>query len=72
VLKICQTQHPALAEDTLVNALVGSAPQDLSAAVKAGAITKTQAEAALQAQRTEIIAMLTSNRPRMKLAAAGK
>jgi predicted RNA-binding protein associated with RNAse of E/G family len=52
--------------------LIGSARQDLAAAVKAGAITGTQADAALQAQRTQIIAMLTSNRPLLKVAAAGK
>jgi predicted RNA-binding protein associated with RNAse of E/G family len=52
--------------------LVGTAAQDLAAAVHAGAITRTQADAALKAQRTRIIAMLTSNRPLLKAAAAGK
>jgi hypothetical protein len=72
VLKTCQTQHPGLTEQALVNALIGSARQDLAAAVKAGAITRTQADAALQAQRAQIVAMLTSNRPLVKAAAAGK
>jgi hypothetical protein len=72
VLDVCQTKHPGLTEDALVNALVGSAQQDLAAAVKADAITPTQADAALRAQRAQIIAMLTSNRPLMKVAGQGK
>jgi hypothetical protein len=72
LLDACHRQHPGLTEDALVNALVGNAPQDLAAAVKAGAITRSQADAALGAQRTQVIAMLTSNRPLLKVAAAGK
>jgi hypothetical protein len=72
VLDVCHTKHPGLTEDALVNALVGSAQQDLTAAVKAGAITRTQADGALQAQRAQIIAMLTTNRPLMKVAGQGK
>jgi hypothetical protein len=72
VLDACQTKHPRLTEDALVNALAGSAQQDLAAAVKAGAITRTQADAALLAQRTQIIAMLTASRPLLKAAAPGK
>jgi hypothetical protein len=72
VLNACQTKHPGLTEDALVNALVGSAQQDLTAAVKSGAITRTQADAALRVQRAQIIAMLTSKRPLMKTAGQGK
>jgi hypothetical protein len=71
VLSVCQTQHPGLTEDALVNALIGSAPRDLNAAVKAGAITTSQAHAALQAQRRQIMTMLMSPRPLVK-APAGK
>jgi hypothetical protein len=72
VLDACHTKHPGLTKDALVNALIGTAAQDLAAAVRAGAITRTQADAALQAQRTQIIAMLTSNRPLVNAAAPGK
>jgi hypothetical protein len=72
LLKTCQAQQPGLTEDALVNGLIGTAAQDLAAAVKAGAITRTQADAALHAQRTQIIAMLTSSRPLVKVAMPGK
>jgi hypothetical protein len=72
LLDACHTKYPGLTKDALVNALIGTAAQDLAAAVRAGAITRTQADAALQAQRTQIIAMLTSNRPLVNAAAAGK
>jgi hypothetical protein len=63
LLDICRATNPALTENTLINALIGSAPQDLAAAVAAQAITRGQAEAALQAQRSQIVAMLTSTNP---------
>jgi hypothetical protein len=72
LLATCQTGHPGLTKNVLVAALVGSAPQDLAAAVQAGAINRPQAEAALQLQRTQIIQMLTSKRPLMKIAAPAK
>jgi hypothetical protein len=72
LLDACQTQRPELTKDALMNALIGTAPQDLAAAVQAGAITRAEATAALQAQRTQIIAMLMSSRPQIKVAASGK
>jgi hypothetical protein len=72
LLEACQAQHPGLSEDTLVSALAGTAAQDLAVAVKASAITPAQAEAALQAQRAQIIAMVTSDRPLVKVPALGK
>jgi hypothetical protein len=72
LLDTCKTHRPGLTEDALVNALIGTAAQDMAAAVKAGAITRAQADAALRAQRTRIIKMLTINRPLLKLSARGK
>jgi hypothetical protein len=72
VLNACQVKHAQLTEDALINALIGTAEQDLAAAVKAGAITRAQAAAALREQRAQIIAMLTSLRPLVKVAASGK
>jgi hypothetical protein len=72
LLDACRTGHRGLTQDALQNALIGTAAQDLAAAVKAGAITRTQADAALQAQRTQIIQMLTGARPLVKAAAPGK
>jgi hypothetical protein len=63
LLDICRATNPTLTEDALINALIGSAPQDLAAAVAAQAITRGQADAALQAQRSQIVAMLTSRNP---------
>jgi hypothetical protein len=63
LLDICRATNPALTENALINALIGSAPQDLAAAVAAQAITRGQADAALQAQRSQIVAMLTSRNP---------
>jgi hypothetical protein len=72
VLDACQIQKPGLTQDSLVNALIGRAPQDLTAAVAVGAISTAQANAALRAQRAQIIAMLTQPRPLVKSAAPGK
>jgi hypothetical protein len=72
LLETCQIDHPGLTENALVAAMVGSAPQDLGAAVRAGAINGAQADAALQAQHRQIITMLTSKRPLVKVSAAGK
>ena len=63
LLDSCRATNPALTENALINALIGSAPRDLAAAVAAQAITRGQADAALQAQRSQIVAMLTSKNP---------
>jgi hypothetical protein len=63
LLDICRATNPALTENALINALIGSAPQDLATAVAAQAITRGQADAALRAQRSQIVAMLTSKNP---------
>jgi predicted RNA-binding protein associated with RNAse of E/G family len=55
-----------------VKSLIGSAPQDLSTAVEAGAITRTQAVQALREQRHQIVSLLTSSRPLLKVAAPAK
>jgi hypothetical protein len=63
LLDTCRATNPALTENALINALIGSAPQDLAAAVAAHAITRGQADAALHAQRSQIVAMLTGKNP---------
>jgi hypothetical protein len=63
LLDVCRATNPALTENALINALIGNAPRDLAAAVAAKAITRGQANAALQAQRSQIVAMLTSKNP---------
>ena len=63
LLDICRATNPALTENALINALIGSAPRDLAAAVAAQAITRGQAAVALQAQQSQIVAMLTSRNP---------
>jgi hypothetical protein len=63
LLDICRATNPLLTKDALINALIGSTPQDLATAVAARAITRGQADAALQAQRSQIVAMLTSKNP---------
>jgi hypothetical protein len=63
LLDICRATNPALTENALINALIGSAPQDLAAAVADQVITRGQADAALQTQRSQIVAMLTSHSP---------
>jgi hypothetical protein len=72
LLNACRVKHLQLTEDALLNALIGTAAQDLASAVKAGAITSSQADAALKAQRAQIVQMLTSPRPLVKIAAPGK
>jgi hypothetical protein len=63
LLDICRATNPALTKDALINALIGSTPQDLATAVAARAITRGQADAALHAQRSQIVSMLTSKSP---------
>jgi hypothetical protein len=63
LLDVCRATNPALTENALINALIGNAPQDLAAAVGAQVITRGQADAALNAQRSQIVALLTSHGP---------
>jgi hypothetical protein len=66
LLDICRATDPALTENALINALVSNAPQDLAAAVAAQKIARAQADTALQAQRSQIVGMLTSHGPVVK------
>lgn len=59
----CRAANSGVSQDALMRALVGSARQDLAAAVAARAITPSQARAALQAQRTQIITTISAHRP---------
>lgn len=73
LLAACRAGNAVVTRNELLAALVGTAPQDLAGAVAAHAITAEQAQAALQAQRTQIIALLSAPHPGLgSSAAAGK
>jgi imidazolonepropionase-like amidohydrolase len=73
LLDACRAGNGAVTYDALLTALIGAAAQDLAAAVSAHAITESQARAALEAQRTQIIALLMASHPLIKPpAAAGR
>ncbi len=73
ILDACRTGNPGATYNRLVTTLAGSARQDLAAAVRANAITRTQADTALRAQHAEINRMLLATHPLPSPpAAAGK
>jgi hypothetical protein len=70
LLDACRAGNAAVRYDALLTALIGAAAQDLAAAVSAHAITESQARAALEAKRTQIIALLVASHPLIKPPAA--
>jgi hypothetical protein len=61
LLDACRAGNPAVTRHTLVDTLVGTAPQDLAAAVRERAISETQAHAALEALRAQMVTLTAAH-----------